>query len=94
MRKRNGGGEFAEKAEERERQIQHLKKELCNEQKKNFRFEYSLLIAEYELNEANKLLDRPIEPSELREIADEIYHNPSKYTDIISEIREPRRNSF
>ncbi len=81
------------KLEKAERQIQYLKKELCNEQNKNFRFEYSLLISEYELNEANKLLDRSIEPSELREIADEIYHNPSKYTDIITEIRERRRIS-
>jgi hypothetical protein len=50
------------KLEKAERQIQYLKKELCNEQNKNFRFEYSLLISEYELNEANKILDRPIEP--------------------------------
>jgi hypothetical protein len=82
------------KLEKAERQIQYLKKELCNEQNKNFRFEYSLLISEYELNEANKILDRRIEPSELREIADEIYHNPSKYTDIISEIRERRCSSL
>jgi hypothetical protein len=82
-----------DKLEKAERQIDYLKKELCNEQNKNFRFEYSLLISEYELNEANKKLDRPIEPSELREISDEIYHNPSKYTDIISEIRECRRRS-
>jgi hypothetical protein len=81
------------KLERAERWIDYLKKKLCNEQNKNFRFEYSLLISEYELNEANKLLDRHIEPSELREIADEIYHNPSKYTDIISEIREHRRIS-
>jgi hypothetical protein len=59
----------------------------------NFEFKYSRYISEYELTEANKLLDRPIEPSELREIADEIYHNPSKYTDVISEIRERRRPS-
>ena len=70
-----------------------MEKELSNERLKNFRFDYSLLISEYELNEANKLLGRPIEPSELGEIADEIYHNPSKYTDIISEIRERRRSS-
>ena len=85
-----------DKLEKAERQIDYLKKELSNEQLKNFRFEYSLLISEYELNEANKLLDRRIEPTELREIADiadEIYHNPSKYTDIISEIRERRRRS-
>jgi hypothetical protein len=62
-----------------------------NEQDKNFEFKYSQLVSEYELKEANKSLDRRIEPSELREIADEIYHNPSKYTDIISEIRERRR---
>ena len=82
------------KLEKAERQIQYLKKELCNEQNKNFTFEYSLLISENELNEANNLLYRRIEPSELREIADEIYHNPSKYTDIISEIREHRRSSL
>jgi hypothetical protein len=81
------------KLEKAKRWIDYLVKELCNEQSKNFRFEYSLLISEDELNEANKLLDRPIEPSELREIADEIYHNPSKYTDIISEIRERRSRS-
>jgi len=81
------------KLEKAERQIHYLKKELSNEQFKNTGFEYSRLISEYELNEANKLLDRHIEPSELREIADEIYHNPSKYTDIISEIRECRRIS-
>jgi hypothetical protein len=79
--------------EKAKRQINYLVKELCNEQSKNFRFEYSLLISEDELNEANKLLNRPIEPSELREIADDIYHNPSKYTDIITEIRERRRIS-
>jgi transcriptional regulator with XRE-family HTH domain len=81
------------KLEERERQIQHLKKELCNEQNKNFRFEYSLLIPEYQLEQANKLLDRPIEPSELREIADDIYQKPGEYADIISEIRERHRHS-
>ena len=81
------------KLEKADGQIDYLKKELSNEQFKNFTFEYSLLISEYELNEANKVLDRRIEPSELREIADEIYHNPSKYTDIISEIRERRRIS-
>jgi|SRR5215211_810566 len=78
------------KQEKAERKIQYLVKELCNEQNKNFRYEYSRSISEDELNEANKLLDRRIEPSELREIADEIYHNPSKYTDIISEIHERR----
>jgi Mg2+ and Co2+ transporter CorA len=82
-----------DKLEKAETQIDYLKKELCNEQNKNFRFEYSQHISEYELNEANKLLDRHIEPSELREISDEIYHNPSKYTDIINEIRECRRRS-
>jgi hypothetical protein len=82
-----------DKLEKAEKQIQYLKKELCNEQDKNFEFKYSRLVSEYELNEANKLLDRRIEPSELREIADEIYHNPSKYTDIISEIRERRSPS-
>jgi sugar-specific transcriptional regulator TrmB len=81
------------KLEKAERHIDNLEKELCNEQNKNFEFKYSRLISEYELNEANKLLGRPIKPSELREIADEIYHNPSKYTDIISEIRERRRHS-
>jgi transcriptional regulator with XRE-family HTH domain len=81
------------KLEKAKRHINNLEKELSNERLKNFRFEYSLLISEYELNEANKLLGRPIEPSELGEIADEIYHNPSKYTDIISEIRERRRSS-
>ena len=81
------------KLEKEERYIDDLEKELSNERTKNFRFEYSLLISEYELNEANKLLGRHIEPSELREIADEIYHNPSKYTDIINEIRERRRHS-
>jgi len=70
-----------------------LKKELCNEQDKNFESKYSQLISEYELNEANNLLDRNIEPSELGEIADEIYHNPSKYTHIISDIRERRSRS-
>ena len=54
---------------------------------------YSRLISENELNKANELLDRRIEPSELREIADDIYHNPSEYTDIISEIHERRRHS-
>ena len=81
------------KLEKANRQIDYLAKELSNEQFKNLTFEYSLVISEYEINEANKLLDRRIEPSELREIADEIYHNPSKYTDIISEIRERRRRS-
>jgi DNA-binding CsgD family transcriptional regulator len=81
------------KLEKKERQIQYLKKELRNEQNKNFEFKYSQLVSEYELNEANKLLDRRIEPGELREIADEIYHNPSKHTDIISEIRERRDRS-
>jgi hypothetical protein len=81
------------KLEKAERQIQYLKKELSNEQLKNFEFKYSRLISEYELKEANKLLGRPIEPSELREIADEIYHNPSQYADIISEIRKRRRSS-
>jgi hypothetical protein len=80
------------KLEKAERHIQYLKKELSNEQLKNFRFEYSLLISENELNEANRLLDRPIEPTELREIADDIYYNPSRYTDIINEIRERRRH--
>jgi hypothetical protein len=79
------------KLEKEERQIQYLKKELRNEQNMNFRIKYSRLVSENELNEANNLLDRRIEPTELREIADEIYHNPSKYTDIISEIREHRR---
>ena len=81
------------KLEKAKAQIQYLKKELCNEQNKNFGIKYSQLVSENELNEANKILDRRIEPSELREIADEIYHNPSKYTDIISEIRERRRSS-
>jgi hypothetical protein len=81
------------KLEKAERHIDDLKKELRNEQNMNFRIKYSLLISENELNEANKILDRRIEPSELREIADEIYHNPSKYTDIIREIRERRRSS-
>ena len=81
------------KLEKAERHIDNLKKELCNEQFKNFTFEYSRYISEYELNETNKILDRRIEPTELREIADDIYHNPSKYTDIISEIRERRRSS-
>ncbi len=40
------------------------------------------------------ILDRPIEVRELREIADDIYHNPDKYTEIISEIRELRRSSL
>jgi hypothetical protein len=71
-----------------------MEKELLNEQLKNFESKYSRYISEYELNEANKILDRGIEPTELREIADDIYHNPSKYTDIISEIRERRRSSF
>jgi hypothetical protein len=82
------------KLEKAERQIQYLKKELCNEQNMNFEFKYSRLVSENTLNEANNLLDRGIEPTELREIADDIYHNPSKYTDIISEIREPHRSSF
>jgi hypothetical protein len=81
------------KIEKAERKIQYLVKELCNEQNKNFRYKYSRSISEDELNEANKLLDRHIEPSELLEIADEIYHNPSKYTDIINEIRERRSRS-
>jgi hypothetical protein len=81
------------KIEKAKGQINYLKEELCNEQLKNFEFKCSRLVSEDELNEANKLLDRRIEPSELREIADEIYHNPSKYTDIISEIRERRRPS-
>ncbi len=81
------------KLEKAEILIDTLEKELLNEQMKNFRFEYSRLISEYELNEANKLMGRHIEPSELREIADDIYHNPSKYTDIITEIRERRRIS-
>ena len=49
------------KLEKAERQIQHFKKELCNQQNKSLTFEYSLLISEYELKEANKLLDRPTE---------------------------------
>ena len=81
------------KLEKAERHIKHLKKELRNEQNMNFRIKYSRLVSEYELKEANELLDRRIEPTELREIADEIYHNPSKYTDIIREIRERRRPS-
>jgi hypothetical protein len=81
------------KIEKAKGQINYLKEELCNEQLKNFEFKCSRLVSEYELTEANNLLDRRIEPSELREIADEIYHNPSKYTDIISEIRERRRPS-
>jgi len=82
------------KLEKTEIHIDNLEKELLREQMKNFTFEYSQLISEYELNDANKILGRPIELSELREIADEIYHNPSKYTDIISEIRERRRSSL
>jgi hypothetical protein len=82
------------KLEKAEIRIDTLEKELLNEQMKNFRFEYSRYISEYEINEANKLLGRHIEPSELREIADDIYHNPSKYTDIITEIRERHRSSF
>jgi transcriptional regulator with XRE-family HTH domain len=81
------------KLEKAKRQIDYLIKELCNEQNKNFRIKYSRLVSENELNETNNLLDRRIEPTELREIADEIYHNPSKYTDIISEIRERHRRS-
>ena len=81
------------KLEKAEKKLQYLKKELGNEQNMNFRIKYSRLVSEYELNEANKLLDRRIEPGELREIADEIYHNPSKHTDIISEIRERRDRS-
>ena len=61
---------------------------------KNVEFKYLRLVSEYELTEAKKLLDRPIEPSELQEIADEIYHNASKYTDITTEIRERRPGSF
>jgi len=79
--------------EKAERHIENLEKELSNEQNKNFRLKYSLLVSENELNEANNSLGRPIEPSELREITDEIYHNPSKYIDIISEIRERHRPS-
>jgi hypothetical protein len=71
-----------------------FEKELSNEQFKNAGFECSRLIPEYQLEQANKILDRPIKPSELREIADEIYLNPSKYTDIISEIRKRRRSSL
>jgi hypothetical protein len=37
-------------------------------------------------------MDRPIEPSELREIADDIYQKPGEYADIISEIRERRHS--
>src|SRR5215212_1197041 len=85
---------YQNKLEKAERQIQYLKKELCTEQNKNFEFKYSRYISEYEINEANKILDRRIEPTELREIADDICHNPSKYTDIISEIRERRRPSL
>jgi len=81
------------KLEKVERHIDNLEKELFNEQLKNFGIKYSRLVSENELNEANKILDRRIEPSELREIADEIYHNPSEYTDIISEIRERCRSS-
>src|SRR5215208_774493 len=43
------------KLEKAKRQIDYLVKELCNEQSKNFRFEYSQLIPEYELTEANKI---------------------------------------
>ena len=35
-----------------------------------------------------------LQNSELQEIADETYHNPSKHTDIISEIRERRSSSL
>ena len=76
------------------RRIDYLEKELSNEQFKNFGFEYSELVSEYPLKQANKILDRPIEPSELREIADDIYHKPSEYADIVGAIREHRRSSL
>ena len=71
-----------------------MKKELSNEQFKNFEFEYSRLIPEYQLKQANKILDRPIESGELREIADDIYQKPGEYADIIALIRKHRHSSL
>jgi beta-lactamase class A len=82
------------KLEKAKRQIDYLEKELSNERFKNFEFEYSRLIPEYQLKQANKILDRPIEPGELREIADEIYHKPGEYADIIALIRKHRHSSL
>jgi hypothetical protein len=58
-----------------------------------FGYSYEEMISENELKKLDKILlpDEPrISVKELHEITHEIYHNPSKYVDIIKRIRASR----
>jgi hypothetical protein len=48
--------------------------------------DYEMTISEDELEEANRQLGVNLNPDKLSEIAMEVYHHPSKYTDIIAQL--------
>jgi hypothetical protein len=69
--------------------------ELENERERRIKLEAELLEKEYEwsihedeIKRINQGLEIPIDPPELCELAKDLFHHPSKYTDIVRTMRE------
>ena len=86
-----------EELNEKENEMSLLKEELLDCQAELETLKSPKCILESEIIKANEGLpkDKPIEPKELSIIADEIFYNPGRNTDIIKLMRQrlPRRSS-
>lgn len=70
--------------EKQKRHINYLERELIREQTTR---QYDWSISEHELKLVNQKIQPPIEIKELKQLVNEMYHNPSKYAEIIKMVR-------
>jgi hypothetical protein len=70
--------------EKQKRHINYLERELIGEQTTR---QYDWSISEHEPKLVNQNIQPPIEIKELKQLVNEMYHNPSKYADIIKMVR-------
>jgi hypothetical protein len=83
-------GKLEKKLNEKESEVSLLREGLLDCQSEVESLKSPKCILEDEIIQANKDLpkDGPIEPKELSILADEIFYNPSRYTDIIKLMRQ------
>jgi hypothetical protein len=80
----------------------YLQGELIDERAKGEISEYESFVSEHEMKLVNKALEAPIDVTELSELAKDLLHHPSKYSDIIRTMRQrselqtttPKKSAF
>ena len=81
--------ELANMAKERDR----LRKQLTEERYQRITQKYEWLLPKHELDEANKILVNheslsPIRSEELYKLANDLFHQPSRYVDVIKSLHD------